>query len=85
MNILSVSRCRHGARATYFSEPKPPCDKACDFCSDPKEVERQTENLKRGVYANTHAKRHQGRTMMVVEEDGPDDSMYGGGRKGAKQ
>ncbi len=43
------------------------------------------DSLKKGVYGNSHPRRHKGKTMMVKEGAGPSQDMYGGGRKGAKQ
>ena len=77
-------RCRHGAIAKFFGDDKPKCNKSCDFCLNPEEVLQQSDNLKRGVYANSHAKRHLGRTAIMDFSDEPDDSLYGGGRMGAK-
>jgi hypothetical protein len=77
-------RCKHGAIAAYFADPRPDCNKSCDFCLSPSKVETEIDMLKRGVFGNNHPKRHQGRTGIYYETVGCDDDMYGGGRKGAK-
>ena len=49
-------------------------------------MERDVEDLKRGVVANTSMRKGKGagNTCMVWDDDAADD-MYGGGRRGAKR
>ena len=54
----------------------------CDFCKNPDEARAALELFKGDVIGNKQAGRHQGRTLMVVDDGG--DGMYGGGRKGVK-
>ncbi|KAK2170427.1 hypothetical protein LSH36_3g29001 [Paralvinella palmiformis] len=84
VKMVEESQCRHASIAAYFSDPKPDCNKSCDFCMNPAKAEREVEMLKRGVYGNSHPKRHDGHTAIYHEPDEPHEDLYGGGRKGIK-
>ncbi|RUS90125.1 hypothetical protein EGW08_002092 [Elysia chlorotica] len=81
--FCETAQCRHWSIAQYFGDEKPPCDRACDACKDPKRVQAEILNMQRGAF-NTSMKKGLGSAMVVVDEDAPMD-MYGGGRKGAKK
>ena len=75
-------RCRHWSIAEFFGDKKPECSQSCDACKDPKSVEKGMLELQRGMFASVN-KTKGGGTMFYIDKD-VSDSMYGGGRKGAK-
>ncbi|XP_013410152.1 ATP-dependent DNA helicase Q5-like [Lingula anatina] len=84
VNYVEKPQCRHAAIAKYFEDDRPDCNQGCDYCKNPRQVEKMVDMLQKGVYANANKDRRS-RTMMVTESAGPDPDMYGGGRKGARR
>ncbi|GFR68240.1 ATP-dependent DNA helicase Q5-like [Elysia marginata] len=81
--FCETAQCRHWSIAQYFGDEKPPCDRACDVCKDPKRIQMDILNMQRGAF-NTSMKKGLGSAMVVVDEDAG-SNMYGGGRMGAKK
>ncbi|WAQ98421.1 RECQ5-like protein [Mya arenaria] len=75
--------CRHWSISKFFGDDKPECGKSCDACKEPREIEKQLQELRRGMFASVNKRKGGAGTMFYVEEDGADE-MYGKGRKGAK-
>ncbi|CAB4037341.1 ATP-dependent DNA helicase Q5-like, partial [Paramuricea clavata] len=75
------ARCRHAFMSEYFGDKKPECNKGCDFCRKPKEVEVMIEQLRGGVFAN---KGHNGysKTYTCSNFGQVDYNLYGGGKHG---
>ena len=70
--------------ANYFGDPRPKCEKSCDFCQNPRIVKEAAHGMKlcqqggkgRGVG---------GGGMGNFERGEPDWSLYGGGRWGYRR
>ncbi|KAK3597448.1 hypothetical protein CHS0354_041862 [Potamilus streckersoni] len=75
-------RCRHWCIAEYFGDQKPDCGSRCDACKEPQSVEKNLLDLQKGIY--TSMSQRKGGGIRFVE-DGNDDDMYGGGRRGVKR
>ncbi|XP_078601589.1 ATP-dependent DNA helicase Q5-like [Branchiostoma floridae x Branchiostoma japonicum] len=75
-------KCRHGMIATFFGDSKPKCEKGCDFCKNPKKVYRELEQHQLNPVS---ANRRGGSGSTFISEEGGDEDLYGGGRRGAKR
>eukprot|EP00058_Branchiostoma_floridae_P012845 XP_002598333.1 hypothetical protein BRAFLDRAFT_69688 [Branchiostoma floridae] len=74
--------CRHGMIAAFFGDSKPKCEKGCDFCRNPKKVYRELEQHQLNPVS---ANRRGGSGSTFISEEGGDEDLYGGGRRGAKR
>ena len=74
--------CRHEAIAEYFGDPKPNCQRSCDFCRDPLVVREAVRSMKLCQAGGT---RVGGTGMGNFEHGEPDWTLYGGGRWGYKR
>ena len=75
--------CRHELIAKYFGDPRPECNKSCDFCQNPKTAKEQARNMK---FCQTGKKKASLGSLSANFEYGvPDYSLYGGGRWGYKE
>ncbi|KAH7731427.1 ATP-dependent DNA helicaseRecQ family protein [Aphelenchoides avenae] len=66
------TECRHAMLCSYFGETIAPCNVHCDFCKDPKAVEKGLEALNAVLYQKAAKRRAQG--------DDDDTELYEGGR-----
>ncbi|XP_019621543.1 PREDICTED: ATP-dependent DNA helicase Q5-like [Branchiostoma belcheri] len=75
-------KCRHAVIAAFFGDSKPKCEKACDFCKNPKKVYKELEQHQLNPVS---ANRRGGSGSTFIAEEGGDEDLYGGGRRGAKR
>ncbi|CAH1267361.1 RECQL5 [Branchiostoma lanceolatum] len=75
-------KCRHGMIATFFGDSKPKCEKACDYCKNPKKVYKELEQHQLNPVS---ANRRGGSGSTFISQEGGDEDLYGGGRRGAKR
>lgn len=88
VNYCEQPKCRHELLCAYFGDSKPHCRQACDYCSNPKEVDDQLKQLHMCAFSTSYS-RDKGRraTMYSTTAEMPASShdLYGGGRHGLKR
>ncbi|KAG1698548.1 ATP-dependent DNA helicase Q5 [Nymphon striatum] len=73
--------CRHKVFADYFGDEPPDCVKQCDYCSNPKAVDKKNLQFQNACSSNYKSTKDKGPSDF----DGHyDRDLYGGGRMGAK-
>ena len=74
--------CRHEVIAKYFGDPKPACNKSCDYCKNPLATKENCRSMK---LCQAGKRQSVGSQMAYFEYGEPDYSLYGGGRWGYKE
>ncbi|XP_061080715.1 ATP-dependent DNA helicase Q5 [Conger conger] len=77
VSFCEQEACRHATISQFFGDKKPACEKACDFCRDPKVVRAQLEAASRLSTRTGPAQSKEPRGAF-----GFDRELYAGGRKG---
>ncbi|KAG7174421.1 ATP-dependent DNA helicase Q5-like [Homarus americanus] len=82
VKYCEVPICRHHSFTKYFGDNKPDCKKRCDYCTNPRYVDKQIQEWNAAIISKSVYRFR----PVAAFEDGPEDpDLYGGGRRGAKR
>ncbi|XP_042873002.1 uncharacterized protein LOC122253773 [Penaeus japonicus] len=81
VKFCEVPICRHHSFAKFFGDDKPDCKKRCDYCTNPRAVDKLVEQWSASLIRKSNYRFG----AVAVFEDSYDEDLYGGGRRGQKR
>ncbi|XP_037787319.1 LOW QUALITY PROTEIN: axoneme-associated protein mst101(2)-like [Penaeus monodon] len=81
VKFCEVPICRHHSFAKFFGDDKPDCKKRCDYCTNPRAVDKLVEQWSASLIRKSNYRFG----AVAVFEDSYDEDLYGGGRRGMKR